>query len=125
MSWRMSQASCSGLVFASSMIFVSMQIGTCVEVPFSTEQLLPRRTSFSRHAFSSLFVNIFVNIFLAVSISMIGLVMSTFLFQFLGFGIKMVFVFFQVLGIFLCVMILSKISSSASCTVVPACFQHS
>jgi len=43
----MSQASWPDVVFASSMMLVKMLIGTCVEVPLSTEKLLPRRTLFT------------------------------------------------------------------------------
>src|SRR4051812_25811978 len=114
MSWRISHACLSGVVFASSSMLVSMLMSTWVEVPFSTEQLFPRRTLFFLHALSSLLVRIFVNSFLAVSMKTIGLVMLTFLFQFLGLGISIVFVFFQVLGIVLCTMILSKTSRRAS-----------
>src|SRR3954469_23198725 len=101
MSCRISHASLSGVVFASSIMLVSMLMGTCVEVLFRTEQLFPSRMLLTLHFFSSLEVSSFVNSFLAVFMSTIGLVISTFLFQFFSLGIRMVLVFFQVLGIFL------------------------
>src|SRR6266487_253097 len=74
---------------------------------------------------SSLLVSILVKIFLAVSIRMMGLVMSMFLCQFFGFGIRIVLVFFQALGIFLCEIVHSNTVSKALRTKSPVCFQHS
>src|SRR6266487_4021827 len=74
---------------------------------------------------SSLLVSILVKIFLAVLIRTMGLVMSMFLCQFFSFRIRIVLVFFQALGIFLCEIVHSNMVSRALKTESPACFQHS
>src|SRR6185369_4280605 len=75
MSCRMIQASLFIEDFASSHICVKIVMGPCVDVPFSTEQLLPFKTLCTRQIFSILLVITLVKIFLAVSISMMGRVM--------------------------------------------------
>src|SRR4051812_42371418 len=55
-SCRISQASRFGVDLASSSMLVRMLIGTCVDVPFRTEQLLPWRTLLILHVFSILLV---------------------------------------------------------------------
>src|SRR6266487_3492412 len=97
----MSQASLSGVVFVLSRMLVRMLMNMWVNVPLSTEQLFSLRMLCLLQVCSILLVIILVKSFLAISIKTMGLVTSTFLCQFLGFGIRMVFVFFHVLGIFL------------------------
>src|SRR5215208_7190059 len=89
------------------------------------EQLLPLRISCCLQTYSSLLVSILVKIFLAVSIRTMGLVTSIFLCQFFSFGIKIVLVFFQTLGIFFSEMVRSNTTSKALRTESLACFQHS
>src|SRR5437868_4096630 len=55
--------------FASSHNCVKVVMGPCVNVPFSTEQLLPLKTLCVWQIFSILVVMTLVNIFLAVSMS--------------------------------------------------------
>src|SRR5205823_8634810 len=99
MSYKMIHASLSADDFASLHICDKIVTGPCVDVPFNTEQLLPLRTLCVRQIFSILLVMTLVKIFLAVSISVMGRVTSTFLFQFLGLGIKIMLALFQVGGI--------------------------
>ena len=125
MSCRIIQASLFVEDFASSHNCVKVVMGPCVDVPFSTEQLLPFKTLCVRQIFSILLVMTLVKIFLAVSISVMGRVMSTFLFQFFSLGIKMMLAFFQADGISSSSRTRLKISSSVMCTLVSAFRQHS
>src|SRR5882724_7040303 len=126
MSCRMIHASLLSDVFASSHMLVRMLIGPCVDVPFSTEQLLPFRMSLSLQIFSILLVIILVKIFLAVSMRVIGRVMSTFLFQSFGLGIKIMFALLHAAGISSSSKrILLHISRSVMWTLTSALFQHS
>ena|SRR2546423_13723167 len=81
---KMIQASLSVEDFASSHICVRTVMRPCVDVPFSTEELFPLRMLCVRQIFSILLVMILVKIFLAVSMSVMGWVISTLLFQFFG-----------------------------------------
>src|SRR2546421_6435291 len=72
MSCRMIQASLSVEDFASLHICVRTVIGSCVDVPFSTEQLFPLRILCVRQIFSILLVMILVKIFLTVLMSVMG-----------------------------------------------------
>src|SRR5439155_26970342 len=125
MSCRIIQASLLDEDFASSHICDKIVTGPCVDVPFNTEQLLPLRTSCVRQIFSILLVMTLVKIFLAVSISVMGRVTSTFLFQFLGLGIKIMLALFQAGGISSSSRMRLKISKSVVCTLASAFRQHS
>src|SRR6266487_1494494 len=125
MSWRTIHNCLLSDCCASSIRFLTMEIGQCVEVPFSTEQLLPLRTSFFLHMTSILLVRILVNIFRTVSNKVMGLVLSISLFQSELFGIGTILALFQAVGVFHSIIIWLKSMVSAFITDLGLFFQHS
>ena len=80
-------------------MFLIIEIGQCIEVPFRTEQLFPFRMLFFLHVVSILSVRILVKILWIVSSRVIGLVLSMSLFQSEFFGIGMMLALFHAIGV--------------------------
>ena len=98
MSWKAHQISFLNCLASSNRLF-SVCNGTEVEVSFKTEKLLPLRMQFDLQIVVIRFVRIFEKPFLAVSIKVIGCVISRFPSHSLGLGIRVITAFFHSAGI--------------------------